>query len=208
MDKIKFGSTDLKVSKIAMGGIPIMRLSKEDAIMVIRDVVNMGINFIDTAVAYEDSEEKIGEAIKSYKRKDLVLSSKSSARDKKTFLSDIDLSLKRLGTDYIDIYYLHNIKNDDDFNKVMESGSAYEGLEEAVRKGKVRYKAFSSHTPGIAEKVIKTERFSIMQVPLNFIDTEPEEKLIPLARKLKIGFVAMKPLGGGLLKDINLAIKY
>ena len=85
MEKIRFGKTGLSVSKVAMGGIPIMRLDKKGAVKVIRDVINMGINFIDTANAYGDSEEKIGEAIKSYKREDIIISSKSGARDKKTF---------------------------------------------------------------------------------------------------------------------------
>ena len=67
MERIRFGNTDLKVSKIALGGIPIMRLYKEDAVKVIRDVINMGINFIDIANGYGDSEEKIGEAIKVFR---------------------------------------------------------------------------------------------------------------------------------------------
>jgi predicted aldo/keto reductase-like oxidoreductase len=208
MERIRFGNTDLKVSKIALGGIPIMRLDKEDAVKVIRDVINMGINFIDTANGYGDSEEKIGEAIKVFKRQDLVLSSKSAARDKKTFLSHIDLSLKRMSTDYIDIYHLHCINNNQDFEKVMGPKGAYEGLKDAVSNGKIRYYAFSSHNPKIAEKMMNTGRFQVTQIPLNFLDTEPEKKLIPLARKLNIGFIAMKPMGGGMLEDANLAFKY
>ncbi|MGM0365027.1 MAG: aldo/keto reductase [Actinomycetota bacterium] len=208
MKKIKFGNTDLKVSRVALGGIPIMRLTKKNAVKVIRDVINMGINFIDTANAYGDSEEKIGEAIKKFKREKLVLSSKSNAKDKKTFLSHLDLSLKRLGTDYIDIYHLHAINDQDNFKKVMATGGAYEGLEDAVAKGKVRYYAFSSHSPDVAEKIMLTNKFQVVQIPLNFIDTEAEKKLIPLAKKLNIGFIAMKPMGGGMLEDANLAFRY
>jgi len=208
MERVRFGNTDLKVSKIALGGIPIMPLEKEDAVKVVRDVINMGINFIDTANGYWDSEEKIGEAIKVFNRHSLVLSSKSAARDKRTFLSHIDLSLKRLGTDYIDIYHLHNISSKEDFEKVMGPEGAYQGLEEAISNGKIRYHAFSSHNPEIAEKMMRTKRFQVTQIPLNFIDTEPEEKLIPLARKLNIGFIAMKPMGGGMLEDANLAFRY
>ena len=91
-----------------MGGIPLMRLSRGNAVKIIIDVINMGINFIDTANAYGDSEEKIGEAIKTFKRNNIVPSSKSAARDRKSLVSHIDLNLKRLGIDYIDIYHLHN----------------------------------------------------------------------------------------------------
>jgi predicted aldo/keto reductase-like oxidoreductase len=208
LERKRFGNTDLKISKIAMGGIPIMRLNKEDAVKLIRDIINMGINFIDTANGYGDSEEKIGEAIKIFKRNNLVLASKSAARDKKTILSHIDFSLKRLGTDYIDIYQLHGVSDKENFEKVMSSKGAYEGLEDAVSNGKIRYYAFSSHNPKIAEKMMNTEKFQVAQFPLNFIDTEPEKKLIPLARELNIGFIAMKPMGGGLLEDADLAFRY
>ena len=208
MDKITFGNTDLKVSKVALGGIPIMRLTKREAARVIKDVLNMGVTFIDTANGYGDSEEKIGEAIKKYKRNSLVLSSKSGASDKKTFLSHLNLSLKHIGTDYIDIYHLHGINSDEQVEKIMDTRGAYHGLEEAVSSGKVRYFAFSSHNPKIAKKLMLTKKFQIVQIPFNFVDNEPEEELIPLASKLNMGFIAMKPMGGGLLEDANLAFRY
>jgi predicted aldo/keto reductase-like oxidoreductase len=195
------------VSKVAMGGIPIMRLDKIGAVKVVRDVINMGINFIDTANAYGDSEEKIGEAIRNYNREDIVLSSKSGARDKNTFAEHLDLSLKRLGTDYIDIYHLHGVSNEENLEKVMADDGAYQALDDAVRKGKVRHHAFSSHNIDIADKMLNTRRFQVTQIPLNFIDSEAES-LLPLAKKLDIGFIAMKPLGGGLLDDAVLAFKY
>jgi uncharacterized protein len=207
MEKIRFGDTDLSVSKVAMGGIPIMRLDKEDAIEVIRAVIDMGINFIDTANAYGDSEEKVGEAIKKFNRKDIVLSSKSGARDKKTFLEHIDLSLERLGTDYIDIYHIHGVSDEETLEKVMAPGGAMQGLEEAVSEGKVRYYAFSSHNIRVAEQIMKTKKFQVTQIPLNFIDVEAES-LLPMIRKLGMGFIAMKPMGGGLLEDAGLAFRY
>ena len=189
MQKTTFGNTGLRVSKVAMGGIPIMRLDKSSAVKVIRDVLDMGINFIDTANAYADSEEKIGEAIAKYRREDIVLSSKSAARDKKTFMEHIDLSLKRLNTDYIDIYHLHGVSDEENFKRVMSTGGAFHGLEYAVSRGKVRHYAFSSHNIVIAEKILKTKKFGVTQIPLNFIDTEAET-LVPLAQRLNIGFIA------------------
>ena len=107
MEKIRFGRTGLMVSKVAFGGIPIMRLSLPEAVKVVRGALDLGINFIDTANAYNDSEEKIGEAIRGIPRENLVIASKSQALDKKTFLEHIDLSLKRLKVDYLDIYQMH-----------------------------------------------------------------------------------------------------
>lgn len=76
MEKIQFGNTDLMVSKVAMGGIPIMRLDMDSGVKVINEVLNMGINFIDTARLYGNSEEKIGRTIKKHKRENMVLASK------------------------------------------------------------------------------------------------------------------------------------
>jgi predicted aldo/keto reductase-like oxidoreductase len=207
MEKIRFGSTGLEVSKVAMGGIPIMRLDKKDAVKVVRSVVEMGINFIDTANAYGDSEEKIGEAIKKYTREDIILASKSMARDSKTLIQHIDLSLKRLGTDYIDIYQLHAVSNSQTFEQVMAPGGAYDGLEKAISSGKVRHNGFSSHNVPISEKMMKSNKFQVTQIPLNFLDIEAES-LVPIARELDMGFIAMKPMGGGLLEDAGLAFRY
>jgi len=208
MRKKVFGKTNLMVTPVAMGGIPIMRLSKKEAVDVVRKVLAMGVNFIDTATGYGDSEEKIGEALKERRRQDIVIASKSPASDKKLFLEHVDLSLKRLQTDYIDIYHLHGVNSEEKMKEVMEAGGAYEGLEEAIKEGKVRYPAFSSHHMLEVKKLMLTQKFDVIQIPFNFIDTEPEKEIIPLARKMNLGFIAMKPLGGGLLEDATLAFRY
>ena len=208
MDKLEFGKTGLWVSRVAMGGIPIMRLPQKEAVGVVKKVLDMGINFIDTATGYGDSEEKIGRALKGKKREDLVIASKSPASDKKTFLEHVDLSLKRMGIDYIDIYHLHGVNSEEKLKQVMEPGGAYEGLQEVIEREKVRHAAFSSHHMPEAKKLMLTEKFEVVQIPFNFVDTEPEAEIIPLARRMNLGFIAMKPMGGGLLEDANLAFRY
>ena len=208
VEKLEFGKTGLWVSRVAMGGIPIMRLRKKEAVDVVKEVLGMGINFIDTATGYGDSEEKIGEALKGKKREDLVIASKSPASDKKTFLEHVDLSLKRMGIDYIDIYHLHAVNSEEKMKQVMGPGGAYEGLQEAIERGEVRHAAFSSHHMPEAKKLMLTEKFEVVQIPFNFVDTESEKEIIPLTRRMNLGFIAMKPLGGGLLEDVNLALRY
>jgi len=208
MEKIKFGKTGFLVTRVAMGGIPIMRLERKDAARVVRKVIDWGVNFIDTANGYGDSEEKIGEAIQGMNRESLVIASKSGVKDKKTFLEHVDLSLRRLRVDYIDIYHLHGVNSEEKMSEVMGSGGAYEGLEEAVKLGKVRHYAFSSHQAETAKKLMLTQRFEVAQIPFNFVNTEPEEELIPLARRLNMGFIAMKPLAGGALENAVLAFRY
>lgn len=208
MKKVIFGKTGLLVSRIAFGGIPIMRISTSLAVEVVKESLNLGINFIDTATAYADSQEKIGLAIDGIPRHELVLATKSTASDKETILKHIDNSLIKLKTDYIDIYQLHNVSTEEKFEAVMGKGGAYEGLMQAVMEGKVRYPGFSSHTMSIAKKVMLTGNFYSVQVPYNFIDRQAEEEIIPLAKKMKMGFIAMKPLGGGLLNNAELCFKY
>jgi len=208
MNKIRFGKTGLMVSKVAFGGIPIMRISKAEAAHIVREAIGLGINFIDTANAYVDSEEKIGEAIKGIKREDLVIASKSTAKDKKTFTEHLDLSLKQLGIDYIDIYQLHSVSSEPQKEAVFGPDGAMEGLEEAVKAGKVRFPGFSSHSIPIALEIMKSEKFAVVQLPFNYIDKEAADKAIPLAKELDMGFIAMKPMGGGLLNDAALSFRF
>ena len=208
MEKKRFGKTELMVSKIAFGGIPIMRVSKDEAVKIVREAINLGINFIDTANGYTDSEEKIGEAIKGIKREELIIATKSVSADKKTFNEHLNLSLKRLGVDYIDIYQLHNVSTRTHKEAVFGPGGAFEGLVEAVKSGKVRFPGFSSHSVPLGIEIMKTGKFASVQLPFNYIDFEAASEAIPLAKKLDMGFIAMKPMGGGLLHDAVLSFRF
>ena len=208
MEKIRFGKTGLLLSRVAFGGIPIMRVPKEAAVRLVRETVDMGVNFIDTAHGYADSEEKIGEAIKGMKRDELIIATKSPANDKKTFNEHLELSLKRLGTDYIDIMQLHNIGSVEKRDECFAPGGAYEGLMEAVKAGKARFPGFSTHSLELCIEIMKSGKFDSVQFPFNFIDDAAAKEAVPLAKELDIGFIAMKPMGGGRLADAGLAFRY
>ena len=208
MEKVRFGKTELQVSKIAFGGIPLQRVSVPEAIDIVRGTIRLGVNFIDTANGYTDSEEKIGLAIKEFPRDSLIIATKSPSLDKKTLLENLDLSLKRLGTDYIDIYQHHFIRSYDAYLKMQDEDGAYEGMMEAVRAGKVRFPAFSSHSVPEAVKIMRDGKFDVVQLPFNYIDDQAAQEAIPLAKELDMGFISMKPFGGGLLSDAGLSIRY
>ena len=208
MEKVRFGKTELMVSRTAFGGIPIQRLTRAEAVKVVREALNLGINFFDTALGYTDSEEKIGEAIRGIKRDDIIIASKSPASEKNSFKEHLDISLKRLGLDYIDIYQFHGISSPAKRDAVFAPGGAMEGMEEAVKAGKIRFPGFSSHSIPVAMEVMKTGRFASVQLPFNYIDKAAADEAIPLAKKLDIGFIAMKPMGGGLLDNAVLAFRY
>ena len=208
MEKIRFGRTELMVSRIAFGGIPVMRVSISDGAALVKEAIKLGINFIDTANVYGDSEEKVGEGIKGIPRESLVIATKTQAGDKKTFFEHLDLSLKRMGTDYIDIYQLHNVSSEEKRDQILGPGGAMEGMEEALKAGKIRFPGFSSHRIPIALELMKSGRFDTVQLPFNYIDHQAEEEAIPLAKKLDMGFISMKPMGGGLLSNPELSFRY
>jgi len=207
MKRVCFGRTGLQVSRIGIGGIPIIPLSVDEAVSIIKEAIRLDINFIDTANRYRNSEEKIGLAIKGVPRDEIVLASKSGASDKQTFNNHLDQSLRALGVDFIDIYQLHNIdaKNRE---AVFAPGGSYEGLVEAIQAGKVRFPAFSCHSCGLAAEIMREDIFDAVQLPFNYIDAEALVEAIPLARELNMGFLAMKPMGGGMLYDAGLAFRY
>ena len=207
MEKVRLGRTELMVSRIALGGIPIMRVSPEDAAEIVKAALGWGINFIDTANSYQDSEAKIGGAIKGIPREELVLATKSTAKDKQTLLQHLDLSLKHLGVDYLDIYQLHNVSQEK-CDAVFGPNGAYEGLVEAVKAGKVRFPAFSSHNIPFSVKLMKENQFDVVQLPFNYIDNSAAYEAIPLASELDMGFIAMKPLGGGRLDNAGLSFRF
>ena len=208
LEPVRFGRTGLTVTKIAFGGIPIQRVSRQDGVQLVRDALEHGVNFIDTAHGYGHSEELIGEAVQSVPRDTVVLSTISPAADAKRLLADLEESLRRLRTDHVDIYQLHGVSSKEKMEAVLGPGGAFEGMEEGIRTGKVRFAAFSSHNFSVAVEMIHTGLFAAVQIPFNLVDTEALDEVIPLARQADIGVIAMKPLGGGRLEDARLCFRF
>jgi len=207
MEKTQLGKTGLMVSRVGFGGIPIQRGSEQEAVEVVTRSLDLGINFIDTATAYTTSEERIGKAIAG-RRDKLVLATKSPARKPDELRKHLHQSLKRLGVDYIDLYQFHNVSTFEDLDQVLAPGGPYSVVEEAKRAGLVRHIGVTSHQVDAAKKAISTGRFETVMFPLNFITCEPGEELLTLARCLEVGFIAMKPLDGGLIDNVTIAFKY
>jgi len=207
MEKRRLGRTGLEVTAIGFGALPIQRCTMEEAGVVLQAVLTAGINFIDTARAYTDSEEKIGRYLIG-RRGEFYLASKSMARDNVTMARDIDASLATMGTDYIDLYQVHNIKAKTDLDSVMAPGGALEALKSAQQAGKIGHIGVTGHSIELLVEAVRTNEFSTVQVPFNFIETEAREELFPLAKSLDVGIIVMKPLGGGQVTHHNLALRF
>jgi len=109
LKEITIGKTGLKVKSLGFGGIPIQRVTEEEAIEVVRRCYDLGLNYYDTARGYTTSEERIGKALEDV-RENVVLATKSHQRTAEGIKGELEISLKNLRTDYIDVYQLHNVR--------------------------------------------------------------------------------------------------
>jgi len=207
LKKMRLGKTGLMVSRVGMGGIPIQRPPFDEAVRIIQRAIDLGINFFDTAAAYNDSEKRIGEGVQGH-RDEVVLATKTLGWDKASALKDLDASLRQLNTDYIDLWQLHNLCTSEQFDQVLGPSGAMEAALEAKEEGKVRHIGMSSHNIDGALRGVSSGCFETVQYPFNYVLTEAAEELVPLAREHDVGFIAMKPFAGGMLDDANLSIKY
>lgn len=207
METIRLGKTEMRVSKLGFGGIPIQRVSENDAVAVVRRCLELGINFIDTANAYTTSEERIGRAIVG-QRSSVFLATKSHARTRGEIDKNLKLSLKRLGVEYIDLYQFHGVSDFKSLDLVLDPNGPMAVVEEAKRAGVVKHIGISSHQIDVAKKAVESDRFETIMFPFNFISSEAAEELLPLARKHDVGFIAMKPLEGGMIDNATIAFKY
>ncbi len=196
MEKRRLGRTDLQVSAVGFGGIPIIALSRGEAEKVVRYAYEKGINYFDTARAYGDSEEKIGAALKDV-RDHIVMATKTHQRTKESAArAGLKQSLRNLQTDRIDIVQLHGIDNEEVLKKATGSEGSLSALEEAKAQGKIDYIGITGHNPYVLAKAMETGKFDTVLVPLNVLDRRATEKMIPLANELDVGVVIMKAMGG------------
>jgi len=207
VEKIRLGKTDLMVTRLGFGGIPIQRLSEEDAVAVVRRCIELGITFLDTANAYTTSEERIGKVVKG-KREEFIIATKSGARDRENIEKHLNLSLEHLQTDYIDLYQFHNVSTTEDLKAVLDPKGPRAVVEDAKKAGKIRHIGITSHSMDFAKEAVKTDQFETLMFPFNFITSEPAEELLPLCREHDVGFINMKPMGGGMLDNASIAFKY
>ncbi|MFW9831176.1 MAG: aldo/keto reductase [Candidatus Thorarchaeota archaeon] len=207
MKKVRLGKTNLQVSRVGMGGIPILLPPFDTAVKVIERALDLGINLIDTSVYYDDSELRIGRAIKGY-REDIVVVTKSSWQSAKRTQNALEKSLKQLNTDYIDIWLFHNVSTEDAYNTMLRPNESLKVANAALESGKVHHLGLSTHSLAIAQKATTSRLFEVILFPFNFVTNHAEQQLVPLAKTHDVGFLAMKPFAGGQLTDADLAIKY
>lgn len=207
MEKRRLGKTNFLVSVIGFGGIPIQRVSREEAIKIIGAVKEAGINFIDTARGYTVSESLIGCGLEEHGRENFILATKSGKRDYNGILEELNISLKNLNTDYIDLFQFHNIKSLEELDFVMGHEGGLKALKEAKSKGIIKEIGITSHMPEVLDKAMDTGEFATIQCPYNPVERQAEE-VFRKANKLGIGVIVMKPLAGGAIQNADLSLRF
>jgi predicted aldo/keto reductase-like oxidoreductase len=207
LEKIRLGKTNMFVSRLGFGGIPIQRLGEDDAVAVIKRCLDLGITFLDTANAYTISEERIGKAIAG-RREEVILATKSTSRKREGVEKHLNLSLVRLNVKYIDLYQFHGVSDKASLDRVLAPDGPISVVEKARDEGLVKHIGITSHQIDVAKEAVASGRFETIMFPFNFVTAEAADELIPLARKHDVGFIVMKPLSGGMIDNAKIAFKY
>lgn len=198
------GRTGLRVSRTAFGVLPIQRVSFDEARLLLRKAYEHEINFFDTARAYTDSEEKIGYALADV-RAQVIIATKTSANDAAGLREQLEISLRNLKTDYVDLLQLHN-----PLHLCTPDGpdSVYQALVEAREQGKTRFIGITSHRLDVARAAVASGWYDTVQFPLSAISSPDDLRLIDDCRARDIGLIGMKALCGGLLTNAAAAFAF
>ena len=211
MNYQKMNGTGIKVSEMCLGTMMFgSQTSKEDSLKIINYAIENGVNFIDTADAYNagESERIVGEALEG-RREEIILATKvrfkvgdevnNSGLNRRHILKQVDNSLKNLRTDYIDIYYLHAMDDDVDFEETFDT------MTTLVRSGKVRYIGISNFPAWQVSDMLGTADKRNFTAPIvtqnlyNLLNREVESELVPCIQKHHLGMTVYNPIAGGLL---------
>lgn len=201
MRNVRLGKTDIVVPQNAFGALPIQRISKEAAVSILRKAYEGGMRLFDTARAYTDSEEKLGEAFEGMRDK-IIITTKTAAKTPEDFWKDLETSLTLLKTDYIDVYQLHMAKQ---CYRPDDGTGLYECMLEAKKQGKIRHIGITAHNIEVAEEVVESGLYETLQYPFSYLSSEREQKLVMACKDADMGFLCMKALAGGLINNYKCA---
>ena len=205
MDYIRLGKTDLLISRIAFGG---MRLdeaeSADDAFTLVRKAYDAGINFYDTSRKTPESEKLLGDSLFDY-RGNVLLSTSTTAKTCEEIKQNLEDSLMTLHGDYVDLYQFETDKF------LPEPGRAdgiYDFLLEAQKEGIIRHFGLITTNFDTAKKAVESDLYETLQFPFSMVSPESTFELVKLCEVHDVGFIAMQPLGGGLIDNIPLALGF
>ena len=207
MKQVVLGKTGIKANRLGFGGIPIQRVSEEQAVDAVLYALEKGMDFIDTSRMYTTSETRIGKALSQTAKKPAI-ATKSFGRTADAIRKDIEISLRELQRDVIDIYQCHSIGTFEEYRKITAKDGAYEGLVKAREEGLILHTGITSHSLDVLEKALDDDLFETIMVCFSFLEPAAKEKVIPKALAKNVGVLVMKPLSGGVIESAEPALKW
>ena len=207
MNDVTLGTTGITVPQNAFGALPIQRTPIDEAVRILRRAYEGGMRYFDTARAYSNSEEKLGLAFGDgyLKREEVYIATKTTSTTPERFREDLETSLAKLRTSYIDVYQFHMAA------QVWQPGDGtgmYEAMLEAKEAGKIRHIGITAHKIGVAEEAVESGLYETLQFPFSYLAGEREVRLVELCQRNNVGFVCMKGLAGGLITNSRAAMAF
>jgi len=198
------GKTGIEIEKNGFGCLPIQRVTKEEAVSLLRRALDGGMNYFDTARGYSDSEEKLGAAFEGVRDK-VIVATKSHAQTGAEMKQHLEASLRNLRTDYIDIYQFHNPAF---CPRPGGEDGLYDAAVEAREQGKIRFISITNHRLAVAQEAVASGLYATLQFPYSYLSGPQEEALVESCLKAGMGFIAMKALAGGLIRQGRAAAAF
>ena len=167
MEKREYGSTGESLSIVGFGGVLVSQVDADEARGLVAEAVDRGVDYFDVAPTYGNAQEMLGPALEPF-RKEVFLACKTTERSAEGARRELEESLRLLRTDRVDLYQLHAVNTDEDFDQVMGPGGALELFREARERGMTRYLGFSSHSSETALRLIEAVNFDSVLFPVNW----------------------------------------
>lgn len=207
MEKRRLGKTGFKIAPVGFGGIPIQNVDENMAYDLIKEAHDNGMNFIDTARGYMESENLLGLALEKFGRDKFILATKSMDRTYDGVREEFETSLKNLRTDHIELFQFHNVTTEEQLETIMSEDGAYRAIKEYQDRGMIGEIGITSHSVDLLDSILDMDLFSTIQYPYNPVERQGEE-VFRKAKAKDIGVIVMKPLAGGAISNGELCIRF
>jgi aryl-alcohol dehydrogenase-like predicted oxidoreductase len=212
MPTATLGKTGLRVSKFCLGGYHMAAAGEENGVRMIHRAIDLGVNFFDSAHAYNEgrSDETYGKALTGGLRQKVLLMSKAQKRDRDSAMRQLDETLRRMRTDYLDLWQCHEVSTPDEVDKIYGPNGSLEAFVRAKEQGKVRHIGFTGHRdPAVHRKMLEGyDGWETVQHPVNVVDPHYLsfiKEVLPAVRAKGLGLLAMKSNGMGSITKNRIA---
>ena len=203
MQKRVLGKTGEMLSILGFGGIIVSQETQNDADDYVAFAIDRGVNYFDVAPSYSNAEDRLGHAIKG-KRNSIFLACKAEERTRDGARTQLEQSLKKLGTDHFDLYQFHGVSSMDEAEKILGPDGALETFVKAKEEGLIKYIGFSAHSQEAALKLMDSFDFDTVLFPVNWVNIFNSDfgiKVLDHAEEKGMGRLAIKSMAETLWKD-------